>query len=539
MVTCIALSSLVKVFPDEAPRQEGFSGFSVCRGEYGAFQIAVHSDIMKTLEINVESDLDVRVFRVDCVPVQLPCHKGDDNYLRREPGLYPDVLRDCSAITASPNWQSLWFDVCTDDAEPGVHPVRVRIGKRRLTVSVTVLSCEFPAQKLLHTNWFHSDCLSTWYGVPVFSEAYWQIVEQYVRAAAAHGMNMILTPLFTPPLDTAVGKERPTVQLVDVEKNGEKYSFGFDKLGRWFEMCDRCGIKYFEMSHLFTQWGAMHAPKIMATVDGQYRQLFGWSTWAASKRYWRFLEAFSKTLCAFLEESGMADRCYFHVSDEPSIERMQEYGVRSRLIRRLFPGYPVIDALSDVDFFQKGLVETPVPSITTAENFALLTPNLWTYYCCGPESGYYPNRFIAMPSARVRILGMLMYRYQVVGFLHWGLNFWYSVLSDHPIDPFRTTDAEGNFPAGDPFVLYPGDGGQPLISLRLKVFRQGLQDQRALELLESLVGRERTLDILCGGETLTFSSFPWDDAWLLETRERINKEIEKAYQERESASCSE
>ena len=539
MLTCIALSSLVKVFPDEAPRQEGFSGFSVCRGEFGAFQIALRSDTLSTLEISVKSELLIRVFCVDCVPVGLPCHEGDEYYLRREPGLYPDLLRPCDAITASPKWQSLWFDVIAKDVQPGSYPVRVQIGKRKLSIQVQVLSCNLPPQKLQYTNWFHSDCLSTWYGVPVFSEAYWRIVEQYARTAVVHGMNMILTPMFTPPLDTAVGKERPTVQLVDVVKEGEKYSFGFEKLKRWFDLCRSCGIEYFEMSHLFTQWGAMHAPKIMATVDGQYRQLFGWSTWAASKRYHRFLEAFAAALCPFLEQSGMSDRCYFHVSDEPSLDRMHEYGERSRLIRRLFPGYPVIDALSDVDFFQKGLVQTPVPCINTAENFALLTPHLWTYYCCGPEKGYYPNRFIAMPSARVRILGMLMYRYQVVGFLHWGLNFWYNRLSDHPIDPFRTTDAEGAFPAGDPFVLYPGEDGSPLVSLRLKVFRQALQDQRALELLESLIGREKTLEILCEGETLTFSRYPQSDSWLLSTRERINRAIEKAVREREADVCTE
>jgi hypothetical protein len=41
---------------------------------------------------------------------------------------------------------------------------------------------------------------------------------------------MILTPLFTPPLNTAVGGEKLTVQLVDVEKSNDKYSFGFDNL---------------------------------------------------------------------------------------------------------------------------------------------------------------------------------------------------------------------------------------------------------------------------------------------------------------------
>ena len=48
------------------------------------------------------------------------------------------------------------------------------------------------------------DCLATWYGVEIFSEEHWTIIEKYIHTAVKHGINMIHT-LFTPPLDTAVG----------------------------------------------------------------------------------------------------------------------------------------------------------------------------------------------------------------------------------------------------------------------------------------------------------------------------------------------
>ena len=37
---------------------------------------------------------------------------------------------------------------------------------------------------------------------------------------------MLLTPVFTPPLDTTVNGERLTVQLVDVRRDAGVYSFG-------------------------------------------------------------------------------------------------------------------------------------------------------------------------------------------------------------------------------------------------------------------------------------------------------------------------
>lgn len=60
--------------------------------------------------------------------------------------------------------------------------------------------------------------------------AHWRLIDQFVGMAAQNGVNMILTPLFTPPLDTQVGGERPTVQLVDVIVMDRGYSFGFGKL---------------------------------------------------------------------------------------------------------------------------------------------------------------------------------------------------------------------------------------------------------------------------------------------------------------------
>ena len=89
------------------------------------------------------------------------------------------------------------------------------------------------------------------------SERHWKLIEQFIKTAARTGITMLLTPLFTPPLDTAIGTERPTMQLVRVVKTGEKYTFDFTLLERWVKLCRKYGIEYFEMSHLFTQWGSL------------------------------------------------------------------------------------------------------------------------------------------------------------------------------------------------------------------------------------------------------------------------------------------
>src|SRR5699024_4991396 len=156
------------------------------------------------------------------------------------------------------------------------------------TFTLDVLPVSLPEQTLIHTQWFHTDCIADQYDVPVFSEAHWKLIQQYMKTAVDHGINMILTPLFTLPLDTEIGGERPTVQLVDVEKNGDDYTFTFEKLKQWIETVTESGIKYLEFSHLFTQWGAHHAPKIVATENGIERKIFGWETDATGDTYKSF-----------------------------------------------------------------------------------------------------------------------------------------------------------------------------------------------------------------------------------------------------------
>lgn len=367
-----------------------------------------------------------------------------------------------------------------------------------------------------------------YYKIPVFSEKYWRVTESFLKRAKEYGMNCVLTPLFTPPLDTQVGKERPTVQLVDVKVIGNnQYAFGFEKLDSWLSMCDRCGIEYYEMSHLFTQWGAKHAPKIMAEVNGETKQIFGWKTRAAGKEYKTFLHQFSAALIEYIDRKGIREKCLFHVSDEPSGLMIFSYKKASRIVHECFKGFKIIDALSDYRVFKMGLIELPVPANDHIKPFIGKVKELWTYYCCVQADHYVSNRFFSMPSARTRVLGLQLYKFDVRGFLHWGYNFYFSQYSKGLIDPYKVTDAGGSFSSGDSFVVYPGENGEPLDSLRLHVFYNGLEDMLALKLLESKIGKEKALAVLEEGleSPLTFRDYPHSAEWLLKTRERINRAI--------------
>ena len=537
------LNSLAKIFADEALVDKTYRRASCLLGEIYSFQVAYRSKelLRKGLQIEVSSDLSpfLSVRSVGLVPSELPSTEFDEHVLRKTPGLYPDPLYDIpeDGLTVCPEqWRGIWITVRIPNkiAIAGKHSICVKFVREGSLLGETsfdleVLPVRLPAQKLVHSSWFHTDCIATHYKVGVWSRSHWKLLEKYFCSAANHGINLLLTPVFTPPLDTEVGGERPTVQLVGVEKEGDQYRFNFSLLDRWIKVATKCGITYFEISHLFTQWGAAHCPKIIATEKGKEKKIFGWKDKATGKSYRNFLNQFLPALVKFIDRKKLRRKVYFHVSDEPSKEHLESFASAAAMLKEHVKGFPIIDALSEIDFYDRGLITRPIPAVDHIEPFIERgVKDLWTYYCVG-QWDQVANRFFCMPSARNRILGAQLYRYDLVGFLQWGFNFWYAQFSARELDPFKETDAGQAFPSGDAFMVYPGEEG-PIDSLRGEVFVEALQDQRALQLLEKLQGRAKTLALLERGlkDRITMKVYPRDSEWLLKMRERLNRAILKA-----------
>ncbi|MBQ7931384.1 MAG: DUF4091 domain-containing protein, partial [Clostridia bacterium] len=309
------------------------------------------------------------------------------------------------------------------------------------------------------------------------------------------------------------------------------WEFGFDKVERWVEMCNRVGVEYFEVAHLYTQWGAGHAPKVVGYENGELKKLFGWETDSLSDEYRTFLRAFLTAFLAKMKSLDGADkRCLFHISDEPGFAHLEQYTKVKAQIADLLEGYTIMDALSDFEFYKTGALSYPIPCNNHIDKFLEAgVPNLWTYYCCG-RCVDVSNRFIAMPMARTRVIGTQFWKYNLAGFLQWGYNFWYSQYSVCTINPFQVTDGNYFAPAGDCFSVYPGEGGLPLATLRLKAFTQALYDLRAMKLAESLCGREAVLAAMEEGLDygITFSRYPTESDYCENLREKINAMIAEA-----------
>ncbi len=393
-------------------------------------------------------------------------------------------------------------------------------------MDIRMVNTVLPKLSIPHTEWFHCDGIVNYYGAEAFSEEFWRIFRNFVSIYVKRGANTILTPIITPPLDTEVNGERTTIQLVDVELREGGYILGFDHLERFLDICLEEGIEYFEICHLFTQWGAAAAPKVMAWRDGRQERIFGWDTPSDDPEYLGFLSVLLPALKEYLDRRGLLERTFFHISDEPDINS-EHYQASQGTVRGLLEGCTIIEAVSDYLYYEKGLVDVPVCAVDHIEPFLeKRPPKLWSYYCCA-QTKEVPNRFISMPSRRNRIYGILLYWHGISGILHWGFNFYNSMYSKKKLDPYESVDADEGFPAGDPFVVYPGKDGVPEESLRLMVFEEALNDYRALCLLESYVGRDQVLELIRreAGMELSFKRYPRNDKFILELRDKVNQKL--------------
>src|SRR5207249_4955592 len=170
---------------------------------------------------------------------------------------------------------------------------------------------------------------------------YWELVEKYFQNLVDHNQTAIYTPLFTPPLDD----KKRDLQLVGV--CGDR--FALENVARWLDVAQAAGFRFFEMSHLFSQWGAAKAIRILE--NGQ--PLWDADTPATSDVYRNFLQRFLPALVSFLKGRGVFERCIFHLSDEPGHEHLEQYRAVREMVKAIVPELRTTEALSDVSFFKE------------------------------------------------------------------------------------------------------------------------------------------------------------------------------------------
>ena len=216
------------------------------KNERCSFQVCFESDaeafIRERVRFQITSELKpyICAYRVRNIPSAFPCYPDnhDENYLRTEPGLFPDLLEPMDLSERLPvrnMLQALWIEIDPQGKVPaGTYPI---VGTfvndngesvAQVNLELEIINAELPEQKLIYTQWFYPDCLMQYYGTKMYSQKHWRILERFMQNARKYGQTMILTPLLSPELDTYIGGYRPATQLVDITLENGQYRFSFE-----------------------------------------------------------------------------------------------------------------------------------------------------------------------------------------------------------------------------------------------------------------------------------------------------------------------
>ncbi|MGQ9514443.1 MAG: glycoside hydrolase domain-containing protein [Thermoproteota archaeon] len=478
----------IKIFKDDRP-QSSFGTLlfvEAVRNEYASAQFAITAKSgspkihLRLIPLKGPEGFAINFSAnfVGFVPVKKNTpNTPSEELIRLAPFDAPDPLLDEKIVGVKEGeTQPVWITIFVPPNAPaGNYTGMVDVISEKMNASVSILLKVYPAtlrniRTLWLTNWFSADNVARLHNVKPWSEEHWDLIRKYAKIMYEHRQNVIITPIF---------------ELIRIIRlRNESLTFNFSSFDRWVELFREEGvIGRIEGGHLAgrSEWEATDFDSQAFTVfneDGSvaYNQP---SMKVTSSEYRTFLSQFLPKLQKHLEEKGWLDNYIQHLADEPIHANADSYRTLASYVKSFAPRLKTIDANQNIELV--GALDIWVPILhefdANQDFYAqrrAAGEETWFYTCLAP-TGKYPNRFIDYPLIKVRILHWINFKYNLSGYLHWGLNYWTE-------NPFLEVEP-GTLPPGDAFIIYPGRDG-PLSSIRFETLRLGVQDYELLKMLE-------------------------------------------------------
>ena len=513
------VDSLVKLFPDSpAAKSKPEVTLLSARNGHTSLQVALRSASQRIVKVQVvaprlgNAALKVQTYRVGMVKVH--SHPTDTplaEVVRSEVGPYPDPLFPSAKEISleGSRTETIWISVFTPaDIRTGIYlgAVEIDAGKQklRLPFRVEVFAATVPKeQKLFVTNWlwFDHELMEKHYPqLKSDPDRYWKILENIGRTMAEYKQNVVFVPV-------------RTLAKAHLANGVVQYDFGL--VDHWVEIFDKVGMaRRIEGGHLSGRLGGGYdTPYVLPTDLVENGQVVRKELPENDPRAEQNLREFLRQLRTHLKEKGWLNRYVQHVHDEPHGAEMPIYRRFVHIATEELPGVPTLDAISlSEDISAQEETTIWVPKLGTFDErldaiagHKARGGQSWYYICLDPR-GKYLNRFTDYPTLKVRLLPWVNYRYGLIGYLHWGGNFW----TDRPFEDVQPDWGGGFFlPAGDNAIVYPDpehDG--VFVSERLEVMREGIEDYELL--MESARRAPERADALARKVIPTFTGYVRD-----------------------------
>jgi hypothetical protein len=395
--------------------------------------------------------------------------------IRRAPFRIYDPFRPVSSpITTDSTSLALRLEVPIDSTlSPGeyMHRITLDFGDHVESLEFVVIvhrAMVPPVSRstISYINWHGIDNICSAHGVEKWSEPFWNMLSKYAQVMVRGRQNafwFIWGDYFT------------------FDSTGNVIAFRRDLLERYIRVFLDAGFKTIQGAPMVGRRNWTGSTDMLLAV----RAADGKEVDALSGKGKRMLAEQAKRIIDVMKENHWDERWLQGLFDEPEDAYVDRYKELIALLRGLKPDIMILEATMTMNV--AGLVNVWCPQVqeyqANQEFFdkrKMAGDKVWVYTCLSP-GGPWLNRLLDEERLRQVYIGWALAKYDLQGYLHWGLNF-------HTAKPFEELvrfHMEGQYlPAGDSHILYPVHDG-PLSSHRFEAHRIGMEDYELLAQLKS------------------------------------------------------
>ena len=449
--------------------------FHLAKNEYESKQIIVIAakDLQKVKieipDLRSEADDVLSVSNIEWNPIDyVYVHKP----MWAKEGLYPDPILPSKAVDlqageVQPFLLTVYSSI---EQRAGVYKGKVKIISDNFTlaevpISVKIYNVTIPRKKHARTDiWFHQWFWEYFYDRPFTFEDYKRWSEFFGRYRVTPGWVQV---------GFAISRG-----LLKIDKSDkDDVQFDFSKLVKWEEYAVKFGANVINLN---------------GSCNPVYDYLFPLSEFSERQQEKAMLSYYRTHLKA-LKLKGIDKYAIVECFDEAaSAKRINEMKKWFTLIRQNIATLKCGFANAQANRGYDDYVDIFCPLIGEYDFNLYHNPTIakrkeiWFYTCSGANHPL-PDLLIFSPGIMHRIIPYMMFRFDVKGYLFWGLNYWQPLrenrnapIKNWPEKRWQLVDNVDYDRAGDGFLCYPGPSRMPCASLRLINLRDGLEDYELL-----------------------------------------------------------
>lgn len=400
--------------------------------------------------------------------------------------------------------QPIWMEITVPTgAAPGKYEGEVLVYRHRMfeneelmtslrfTVEVLDVVLHPPGQNAFNLDlWLHMANIARKHEAVLWSDSHFEILEHYVKSLSQLGQKSVMAIVSEIPWigqrcykNTNYLSDLFEYSMLKVKKNRSgEYIIDFSVLERYIMLCFKYGISdEIEVHGLLHIW--------TSSCDG-YGNLIDDYPDAIRVRYYdeadkcykymrsgKEIREYIRSIETFFIRKGWIDKVRI-TADEPG-----DMPLYQKCISELKQAAPLMKVkiiighrafLDHLDYYREENMDLVVlfdiaceKWEAVAEGRKKLNGQLSFYVCCSPDK---PNTFISSPLLECRLMGILAAFMEFDGFVRWN----YTVWPEKPRE--RISYKYPVWKAGDTNFVYPSNNGRPLLTLRYKNLKRGIED---------------------------------------------------------------